>query len=71
VNITNIPEEISALLTQRQSLNLITDEDPNVKSAKKLIVRFSRERELPIIVGGSRFAHALTHIPFRGFGINE
>lgn len=59
------------LLIRKHGLNLITNEDPVVEKATKLVVRFAPERELPLLIEGSRFAHAHTPVSLRCFGINE
>jgi hypothetical protein len=71
---TDITEAVSpelALLARKHGLNFFTDERPSPKNAAKLVVRFSRERELPVPVEQSHLAYAVTCDPYRGFGINE
>jgi len=53
---------------QKHGLNFITDEGDAAKDASRLRVRFSFERELPLLIKGSRFAHAMAHASVRGLG---
>jgi hypothetical protein len=56
---------------RKHGLNFIAAESTVTKDATKLPVRFSRERELPLLVGRSRFADEVTRDAYRSFGINE
>jgi len=53
---------------RKHGLNFITDESDAAKEASRLRVRFSFERELPLVIKGSRFAHAVTLVPVLGIG---
>jgi hypothetical protein len=56
---------------RQHGLTFIIDECPVAKDTVKLLIRSSREREVPVPVTQSRFAETVTRDSYRGWGINE
>jgi hypothetical protein len=58
-------------LAPKHDLDFTTDKAVGAETATKLIVRFSREPEMPLPMTLVEIPHAARLNSFRGFGINE